>query len=59
MIKFLNCSINPLPSFCRQKLLAKEAELEELKEERDLKFKALPKWKQEIILKKQRENQPQ
>ena len=47
-----------LPFFCRQKLLEKQAELEQLKEERDLIFQALPKWKQEMIIKKQHENQP-
>jgi len=43
----------------RQKLLVKEVEAEQIKEAKASKFQALPKWKQDIIIKKQQENQPQ
>jgi len=43
---------------CRQKQLAKQAEVERIKQERDVIFQALPKWKQDIIMRKQNENQP-
>ena len=59
VLKFF-LSLNPpvvIPLFFRQKVHEKEMEIEQLKEQRDAIFQALPKWKQELIL-KQQEDQP-